>query len=102
MRGDSMKIAVFSLFLLVLVSTASLGQAGKDAKQTKEGDIQIAAAKDSTYYGKWKTGELLMKYCDKPSWQFEKAKDLVVFRGVLKKTDKELIAKFKVIYDWVD
>jgi trehalose utilization protein len=71
-------------------------------KEAKTEDIRIVKAKESTYYGKWKTGELLAKYCDKPVWQFDKAKDLVIARGKLKKDGKEIVARFKVYFDWVD
>ena len=66
------------------------------------GEIKVAQAMESTYYGKWKTGELLAKYCNRPSWRYDATKDRVEFRGVLKKGGAELVARFQVYYDWVD
>jgi hypothetical protein len=65
-------------------------------------DIKVTKAKASTYYGKWKTGALLAKYCNKPRWRLDKKNDRVEFRGVLKKGGAELVVRFQVYYGWVD
>jgi hypothetical protein len=77
-------------------------QARVFAKEYREtGPLKIAAAKAARFYT-WKTGELLAKYADKPTWTFNKEKDTVEFRGRLKKGGDDLKVSFRVVYDSLD
>jgi hypothetical protein len=65
------------------------------------GPLKIAAAKAAPFYT-WKTGDLLAKYADRPTWAFDQEKDTVEFRGRLKKGGDELKVSFRVVYDSLD
>jgi hypothetical protein len=78
------------------------GKPAKEEPKRASGDFKIARVKASTYFGKWKTGDLLAKYCERPQWSYDPKKDLVEFQGMLKKGGQKLVVHFQVYYDWVD
>jgi hypothetical protein len=82
--------------ILVSVLTVGLCWTMCPAQQ-RQPDFLASVVKDSSYFGKWKYGDLLTRYCEKHAWSHDKQEDLVVFRGRLKRSGDELVAYFRIV-----
>jgi hypothetical protein len=62
---------------------------------------EVQATKSSPYY-QWKTEDLVQKYCDNATWQFDGKTSRVEMAGTEKKSGKPVVMRFHVIFGHID
>jgi hypothetical protein len=84
-------------FPVCVVLTVCLFAPALALAQGSLSDFLISRVKASTYCGKQKLGDLLPRYCDKESWQYDKADDVLIYRARVKKNGAALVVRFRIV-----